>query len=219
MRPSLDNLLSQPYPADPATLGRALDVARQELARNRAVRRWRSQAVWVFTSTVAMVVLMASVLLALKRTELSVLLSRAPLFGLLWLTGAVCAWGALSPRGKRWRLGGVVLAVASAAALVFARGSVHVEPALPEWACTASQLAVGLGPLLVSLLALRGAVFRPMRALVAGLCVGTTGALVGELACGQGWQHVAGYHLSAWALLAVVEVGVSRSLKSRSFAP
>ncbi|WP_224247372.1 DUF1109 domain-containing protein [Hyalangium gracile] len=219
MRPSLDSLLTQPYPADAASLGRTLEAARAELARNRTVRRWRTQAVWVFTSTVAMVALVASVLLALRQMTLDALLSRAPLFGLLWFTGAVCAWGALSPRGKWLRPAGIVLAMLSAAALVFARGEPHVEPTLPGWVCTVSHLGVGLGPLVVSLLALRSAAFRPVRAMVAGLSVGTTGALVGELACSQGWLHVAGYHLSAWALIAMVEVVVSRSLKSSSYAP
>ncbi|WP_224364343.1 DUF1109 domain-containing protein [Hyalangium versicolor] len=219
MRPTLDSLLSQSYPTDAAVLGRTLDAARQELARNRTVRRWRSQAFWVFTSTVAMVALLASVLLVTKQVAFSALLRRAPLFGLLWVTGAVCAWGALSPRGKWLRLGGIGLAVVSAVALVLSRGEPLTQPSLPEWVCTLSHLSVALGPLIVSLLALRSAAFRPVRAMVAGLSVGTTGALVGELACAQGWLHVAGYHLTAWAVVAIVEVVVSRSLKSRSFAP
>jgi len=219
MRPTLDTLLTQAYPADAASLGKTLEAARRELALNRAVRRWRTQAVWVFISTVAMVVLVASVLLVLKQMSFAALLSKAPLFVLLWSTGAVCAWGALSPRGHRLRTVGIVLAGGSAAALVLARGESQVEATLPAWVCAASHVAVGLGPLIVSLLALRSAAFRPARALVAGLSVGTTGALVGELACAQGWMHIAGYHLTAWALIAGVEVVVSRSLKSRSFAP
>ncbi|KFE64193.1 hypothetical protein [Hyalangium minutum] len=219
MRPTLDNLLTQAYPADAASFGKALEAARQELARNQAVRRWRTQALWVFISTVAMVVLMASVLLVLEQMTLGMLLSKAPLFVLLWVTGAVCAWGALSPRGERLRAAGIVLSAVSAAALVLARGESHVEATLPGWVCSASHVAVGLGPLIVAVLALRSASFRPMRALVAGLSVGTTGALVGELACSQGRMHVMGYHLTAWAVIAGVEWAVSRTLKSRSFAP
>lgn len=219
MRPSLDSLLSQPYPTDAAAVGRALDAARQEMALRRAVRRWRSQAVWVFTSTVAMVVLVAAVLLVLKQMTFATLLMRAPLFVLLWITGAVCAWGALSPRGKWMQRVGIGLSMVSAVALVLARGQEHVASTLPEWVCSVSHVGVGLGPLIVSVLALRSAAFRPVRALVAGLSVGTTGALVGELACARGWVHVAGYHLSAWAVIAIVEVVVSRSLQARSFAP
>lgn len=219
MRPTLDSLLSHAYPADAASLERTLAVARKELALRRTVRRWRSQAVWVFSSTVAMGLLVASVLLVLRQVTFATLWSRAPLFLMLWITGAVCAWGALSPRGQRWRVVGVLMSAVSAAALVLSRAAPQVEATLPGWVCTASHLGVGLGPLIVSLLALRSAAFRPLRALVAGLSVGTTGALVGELACAQGWVHVAGYHLTAWVLIAVVELVVSRSLKSRSFAP
>jgi hypothetical protein len=219
MRPSLESLLSQPYTPSADALQRALSAARQELASKKRVRRWWTQALWVFTSSVAMVGLTAVVLLVQEQVSLATLLSRAPLFGLVWFTGAVCAWGALSPRGQSLRIAGVVLSMSSAAALVLARGTSLVEPTLPPWVCTASHLAVGIGPLIVSLVALRTAAFRPLRALVAGLAVGTTGALVGELACAQGWQHVAGYHLTAWALIACVELVVSRSLEPRSFAP
>lgn len=219
MRPTLDNLLTQTYPADAASLGKALETARQELARSRTVRRWRTQALWVFISTVVLVVLNAAVLLVLEQMTVGTLLSKAPLFVLLWVTGAVCAWGALSPRGQRLRAAGVGLSVVSAAALVLVRGEPPVEGTLPGWVCTASHIAVGLGPLIVAALALRSAAFRPMRALVAGLAVGTTGALVGELACAQGRMHVLGYHLTAWAVIAAVEWVVSRALKSSSFAP
>lgn len=220
MQPSsLDSLLLSEPPSNGASLQRALSAARQELALQRPVRRWRIQAVWVFSSAVAMVGLVAAVLLAQRQLTWEVLLRRAPLFALLWLTSAVCAWSALSPRGRRLRLVGSLMAVASAATLVFARGESSVPPSLPGWVCTASHFAVGIGPLIVSVLALRAAVFRPARALIAGLAVGTSGALVGELACAQDWRHVAGYHLTAWALIALVEVAVSRFLKPRSFAP
>lgn len=219
MRPTLDNLLTQAYPADAASLGKTLEAARQELARSRTVRRWRTQALWVFISTVALAVLNAAALLVMKQMTVGTLLSKAPLFVLLWITGAVCAWGSLSPRGQRLRTAGVGLSVVSAVALVLMRGEPLVESTLPGWVCTASHVAVGLGPLIVAALALRSAAFRPMRALVAGLAVGTTGALVGELACTQGRMHVLGYHLTAWAVIAAVEWVVSRALKTRSFAP
>jgi hypothetical protein len=220
MQPSsVDSLLLSEPPSNATALERALAAARQELALKRPVRRWRTQAVWVFSSTVAMVGLVAAVLLFQQQVTAETLLHRAPLFGLLWLTAAVCAWSALSPRGRWLRLVGSLMAMASAATLVFVRGASSVPPALPGWVCTASHIAVAIGPLIVSVIALRAAVFRPMRALVAGLAVGTSGALVGELACAQDWRHVAGYHLTAWAVVALVEVVVSRFLKPRSFAP
>ena len=219
MRPSLDSLLGQAPASDSAAMGRALIAAREELARKRPVRRWRSQALWVFAASVVMVVVVAGVLFAAGQVEASHLLRRSPVFALLWVTAAVCAWGALSPSGRRMRLGGVVLAMVSATVLVASRAEPHVEPTLPGWVCTASHFGVALVPLAVALLSLRGAAFLPLRAIVAGLAVGTTGALVGELACAQGWRHVAGYHLSAWALVAAVALVVSRTLKPRSYAP
>jgi hypothetical protein len=220
MQPSsIDSLLLREPASDGTALERALAAARQELALKRPVRRWRTQAVWVFSSSVAVVGLVAAVLLAQKQMTWEVLLPRAPLFVLLWATAAVCAFSALSPRGRWLRLVGGLMAVASAATLVFTRGSSSAPPTVPEWVCTASHIAVGLGPLIVSVIALRAAVFRPARALIAGLAVGTSGALVGELACSQDWRHVAGYHLTAWAVIAVVEVAVLRFLKPRSFAP
>jgi hypothetical protein len=219
MRPSLDSLLTQVPPSDSVAMGRALIAAREELARKQPVRRWRTQAVWVVAASVGMVVAVAGVLLALGQVDAGHLLRRSPLFALLWVTAAVCAWGALSPSGHRLRLGGIALAMVSATLLVASRGAPHAEPTLPGWVCTASHFGVALVPLLVALLSLRGAAFLPLRAIVAGLAVGTTGALVGELACAQGWRHVAGYHLSAWALVAGVALAVSRSLKPRSFAP
>lgn len=219
MQAPLELLLSQePRPND-AALERVLAAAREELARNRPVRCWRTEAGWVFAASVAMAGGVAAVLLALGQVAPSVLLGRAPLLALLWGTGAVCAWGALSPRGRGLRWGGGVMAVASAAALVVARGPVLVESTLPEWVCTVSHVAVAVVPLTVALLLLRNAAFHPWRALVAGLCVGTTGAFLGELACAQGGLHVALYHLSAWALVAVAALAVSKSLQPRSFAP
>lgn len=219
MRPSLESLLGQAPASDSSAMGRALSAAREELALKRPVRRWRSQASWVFAASVGMVVVVAGVLFALRQVDAGHLLRRSPVFALLWVTAAVCAWGALSPSGRRMRLGGVVLAMVSAAVLVASRAEPHVAPTLPGWVCTASHFGVALVPLAVALLSLRAAAFLPLRAIVAGLAVGTTGALVGELACAQGWRHVAGYHLSAWALVAAVALVVSRTLKPRSYAP
>lgn len=219
MRPSLDSLLNQVTPSDSVSMGRALLAARGELALKRPVRRWRTQAVGVFAASVGLVVVVTAVLLALGQVDASHLLRRSPVFGLLWVTAAVCAWGALAPSGRRVRLGGIALAMLSATVLVASRGEPHVAPTLPGWVCTASHFGVALIPLVVALLSLRGGAFLPLRAIVAGLCVGTTGALVGELACAQGWRHVAGYHLSAWALVAGVALAVSKSLKPHSYAP
>lgn len=215
----IDKWLTEEFRTDGALIERTLTVARQELARNAPVRRWRTEALWVFAASALMTAAVAGVLRVLGKTSATFLLGRAPLLVLLWVTSAVCAWGAMAPRGRKYQLWGVGLALASAFALVFARGTVAVEATLPGWVCTASHVGVGLVPLVITVLFLRGAAFRPLRALLAGLSVGTTGAFVGELACTQGWRHVLGYHLSAWALVAAATFLVSRTLVPRSFAP
>ncbi|WP_375765486.1 DUF1109 domain-containing protein [Archangium gephyra] len=219
MRPSIDRLLAEELRTDGAVIERTLSVAREELARHRPVRRWRTQATWVFAASAGLTAVVAGVLLVLGRTSGAFLLSRAPLLALLWATSAVCAWGALSPRGRTLEPWGVMMALASAVSLVLARGPAVEVPTLPGWVCTASHVGVALIPLVVAVAVLRGAAFRPLRALLAGLSVGTTGAFVGELACTQSWQHVLGYHLSAWAIAAAATLVVSMSLKPRSFAP
>jgi hypothetical protein len=219
MESPIDLLLREEPRTGGAARERALAAARGELARNPPVRSWRTEAAWVFAASAVITAAVAGVMLALGATSGAFLLGRAPLLALLWFTSAVCAWGSLAPRGYRLRLLGVGMALASAASLVFARGSVHAEPTLPGWVCTASHVGVGLIPLVVAVVFLRSAAFRPLRALLAGLSVGVTGAFVGELACSQGWRHVLGYHLSAWAIVAVVTLAVSRSLLPRSFAP
>jgi hypothetical protein len=219
MRPSIDALLAEEFRTDGAVIERTLSAAREELAHKHPVRRWRTQARWVFAASAGLSAAVAGVLLVLGRTSGAVLLGRAPLLVLLWATSAVCTWAAISPRGRKLEPWGVVMAVASAAALVFGRGPAWGETALPEWVCTISHVGVGLVPLVVAVSALRGAAFRPLRALLAGLSVGTTGAFLGELACSLSWQHVVGYHLSAWAIVAAATLAVSMSLKPRSFAP
>ncbi|XXF79259.1 DUF1109 domain-containing protein [Myxococcaceae bacterium GXIMD 01537] len=219
MRPTPDTLLTQEHRPAPEALARALGAAREELALAPPMRRWRAQAAWTFAASAGLSVAVAGVLLALGQVSGAALLGRAPMLALLLTTSAVGAWGALSPRGRRLRLAGLALSLVSAAALVVTRASPHAAPTLPGWVCTASHVGVGLVPLVVALLGLREAAFSFPRALVAGLSVGTTGAFVGELACEQGWRHVAGYHLAAWALVTLAALVVSRSLKPRSFAP
>ncbi|NMO14765.1 DUF1109 domain-containing protein [Pyxidicoccus fallax] len=215
----LDGLLSQEPPRDGGAAERVLAAARGELALRRPVRHWRTQAVWLMAASGGLALVVALVMLAVGAVSGATLLGRAHLLVLLLGTSAICAWGALSPRGRGLRRFGVVLAMTCAAVLVLARGTPHSTPTLPGWVCTASHVAVGLVPLVVAVLALRAAVFDPLRALVAGLAVGTTGAFLGELACAQDWRHVAGHHLLAWSIVAAASLVISKSLKPRSYAP
>lgn len=215
----LDPWLSQEPSSNPAARQRALEAARAELALQRPVRPWRLQALGLFAVSVALTACVAGVLLGAGRTSGAQLAVHAPVLGLLWACGAVCAWGALAPRGRGLVGGGVALAVGTAAVLVLARGAGDGETVLPSWVCTAGHVALGLVPLGVAGVMLRAAAFRPSRALLAGLSAGTTGAFVGELACTQDWRHVLLYHLPAWALVALATLVLSRWLTPRSFAP
>jgi len=215
----LDGLLSQEPARDDSAAARVLAAARGELALRHPVRRWRTQAAWLLAASGGLALVIAGVMRVIGATSSQLMLGRAPLMALLLVTCAVCTWGALSPRGRWLRRGGGVLAMVSAAMLVLARGTPHSASTLPGWVCTASHFGVGLVPLVVALFALRSAVFQPLRAVVAGLAVGTTGAFLGELACEQGWRHVAGYHLLAWGLVTVASLVISKSLKPRSYAP
>jgi hypothetical protein len=215
----IDSLLAREMRSDRAALDRALHAAREELALKRPVRRWTTQAAWVFAASSGLAGLVAAALFILGQVSASALLAHALLLVLLWATSAVCSWGALSPRGQRARLVGVGMAMASAAALVLARGSIAAESSVPGWVCTASHVGMAVVPIVMAVIVLRTAAFEPLRALAAGLAAGTTGAFLGELACAQGWRHVAAFHLSAWAIVAVATLAVSKSLEPRSFAP
>ncbi|ATB32759.1 DUF1109 domain-containing protein [Melittangium boletus] len=219
MGSSLDTLLTREVPAGDTARARALAAARAELARMPQARNWRTEALRVVAAPVLLTLLVTGVLLALDRTSVSVLLDRAPLLLLLWTTSAVCAWGALAPRGRGLQQGALGMALVGATALVFTRGPAHGVTTLPEWVCTASHVGVALLPGVVALAALRSAAFQPARALLAGVSVGTVGAFLGELACSLGPTHVLHYHLPAWAFAAVATLVASRFLPPRSFAP
>lgn len=204
---------------DPKAMERALAASRAELALKKPVRRWRSQAVGLFAASAGLALAVMGVLLALGNTTGAMLRGRAPMLAMLLSTGAVCSWGAIAPRGRGLRWVGVGMALVSAVLLVLTRAAPHGPSSLPDWVCTASHLALALVPLVVALVALRSAAFDPLRAVVAGLSVGTVGAFVGELACEKGPGHVATYHLGAWALVMLATWALSQRIKPRTYAP
>jgi hypothetical protein len=124
----------------------------------------------------------------------------------------------LAPRRRGQVLAGFVVAGAGLIGLVAMRGAGTPSSAAP-WVCTLSHLSIGAAPLLLALALLRKSAIGPARAALAGLAVGTTGAMIGEIGCEQGWMHVLVWHLSAWVALAIVAGLVSRRLMPRSFAP
>ncbi|RKG63602.1 DUF1109 domain-containing protein, partial [Corallococcus exercitus] len=138
---------SSPPRLDPRAMERALAASRAELALKRPVRRWRAQAVGLFAASAGLALAVAGVFLALGRITGAMLAGRAPMLAMLLSTGAVCSWGALSPRGRQLRWVGVGMALLSAALLVLTRAAPRGPSNLPEWVCTVSHVALALAPL------------------------------------------------------------------------
>jgi hypothetical protein len=130
----------------------------------------------------------------------------------------LAAVAAFVPGARKARLAAAVLSASAAALLVLLR-SASLASTSPGWVCTVSHVGVAVVPGVVMLFALRRSAFTVLRAVVAGLAVGATGAFVGELVCEQGALHVLLFHLPAWAFSTAVVTFVSSRLKPRSFAP
>jgi hypothetical protein len=131
---------------------------------------------------------------------------------------ALGSFAALAPRRLGQLIAGYVIAVIGLVGLVLLRGEGHPSTT-PEWVCTVSHLALGAGPLVLMLAMLRKSALGAARTALAGLAVGATGAMLGELACEQSFAHVAVWHLAAWIGLGVIALLVARRLVPRSFAP
>ncbi len=201
---------SKPSEAMRAAVLAELDVAK--------VCSWRADVVRVVASSWLLVLGVAGVLLAGGAISVSHLAGRAPnILGLMGLAAAF-SFVAIAPR-QRGRVS-LALGVGAVAmiGLVFARQTGQVS-ALPQWVCSLSHLAVAAGPLAFGMSLLRHSAVSAPRAALLGLAVGTTGAILGELACDQGWSHVAIFHVGAWVVIAVVAAVVSRRIVPRSFAP
>jgi hypothetical protein len=211
--------LQFPSPRPPST--DALAKARAAmLAEAKTPRRasWKAGVVKVSGAIIGVVLAVAGVLLTIGACTLDFLSSRAVTLASLMTVGVVTTWASLRPGGRTGRLVSLGLLVVAAVLLVLVRGA-GTPSTQPAWVCTASHFAVGLAPAAVVILLLRGMAPNRLRAVVAGLAAGTTGALVGELACAQSAGHVAVFHLSAWALVALVVTFISARLTPRSYAP
>lgn len=217
MKPSVDELLT-PGPAPAEALARVRARLELQLPAKPVVRTWRRDILVLCAVVWGLVVLTAAALLAVHATTPALLGSRlVTLVPVLGLT-ALCGWAAFAPPTRSPRLVALLAAALSALGLVLARhGDAH--SAQPEWVCTASHVALGLGPLLVALGLLRNAAPSVTRSLLAGLAVGTVGAGAGELACSRGGLHVLLYHVTAWVLVAVAAALASRFTTPRSYAP
>jgi len=215
MMSSLDDLLRQ-QARDEATSATTLARVKAELAQPR--HSWRRDALRLVVAWWAMACGLTTVLLLTGNTSPDLVLSRLASVAPLMVLGGLGGYFAIAPGGQRWR-GALVVAFALAMlAIVVTRGAGHPS-AQPEWVCTLSHLSLGAGPLGVAMLGLRRTAPNVMRSMVAGLAIGTVGAIAGEVGCDQGWQHVMVFHLVPWAALTAVAVLVSRRMKRWSYAP
>ena len=205
----------------------AASLSEHEMARSRAltaaeltkpVRPWRSDARNLVLAAGGMSAGVTSVLLATGSSSLQLVLSRLATVLPLMALGGVAAWFAVAPGKPRARWGIVFATALAMAALVVTRGAGHPS-ALPQWVCTVSHLSLGFGPFVLALFTLRRSAPNLLRSMVAGLAVGTVGAIVGEVGCDQGWQHVLVFHLVPWLALTAASVLVSSRMSRWSYAP
>ena len=213
--PSLDELLRQ-QARNEATGAGTLARVKAELAQPR--RSWRPDAFKLVAASWLMALGLTSVLLITGNTPPELVLSRLATVAPLLVLGALGGYFAVAPGGLRTRWALVTASVMAMLGLVLVRGAGHVS-AQPEWVCTLSHLSLGAGPLVVAMLALRRTAPDVLRSVVAGLAIGTVGAIAGEVGCEQGWQHVLVFHLVPWATLTVAAVLISRRMKRWSYAP
>ena len=213
----MSDLLS-PAPPKPGALAAARAAMLAEASRPRV--SWKTGAGRLIAASLGLAVLVAIFAIGSGAAELSTLASRWTTLLALSLVGPLLAWSAARPGSPWLRRGAWSFAALSAVGLVVTRpAEVASLSTTPEWVCTASHLAVALPAAVVALWMLRGMAFNFSRAVVAGLAVGTTGALLGELLCGRNATHIAVFHLASWVLAAVAVVALSARLPRRSFAP
>jgi len=208
----------RPPPPKASARAAARAAMRAEAARPRV--SWKTGAVRLIAASLGLALLVAIFALGSGAAELSTLASRWLTLLALSLVGPLLAWSSARP-GSRWlRRGAWSLAALSAAALVLTRpAEVASLSTTPEWVCTLSHLAVAAPAAVVAMWMLRGMAFDLSRAVAAGLAVGTTGALLGELLCGRNAAHIAVFHLASWTLASMAVVALSTRLTRRSFAP
>ncbi len=205
----------KPATSDALAKARAAMLAEAKLPKRAG---WKAGVLAASGTVLGLATAVAGVLLAVGACTLDVFSSRAVTLASLITVGIVTMWASLRPQGHVARLISLGLVVLSAALIVLVRGAGAPSPQ-PEWVCTVSHLAVGLAPAAVVIVLLRGMAPNRLRSVLAGLAAGTTGAIVGEFGCGQSAGHVAIFHLSAWAAVALLVALISSRLTPRSYAP
>ncbi len=212
--------VSIPPPNAPSSA--ALAAVRAAMLAEAAKPRvtWRARTARVVLASLGLAAVIGVGALAVGQATTGTLNERWLTLAGLALVGPCLAWAAAAPGAKLARVGALLGATLVAGALVWARPAETAVPSsAPEWLCTVLHLAVAAPAAFFAVTLLRGMAPSTPRALAAGLGVGTTGALLGELLCERDAAHVAGYHLAAWLLAAFAVVVIARTVKTRSWAP
>ncbi len=209
-------LAPQPLRSEALSAARAAMLA--EAARPRG-QGWKASAGFVAGAALGSFVLIAIGGLISGAVTADLLVRHAVAMApVLAVCTAACVT-AFVPRGRRSRLATLALGLSAAVLLVLLREPNPLPSSSPGWVCTASHVGVAVLPGLIALVTLRRSAFNVLRAIIAGLAVGASGALVGELVCEQGPLHVLLFHLPAWLFSTAVVAFVSSRLTPRSFAP
>lgn len=215
---TLPDLRQPTPPLDPAVLQRLRGQLHAELAAHPAPRGHRFHLALCLLATTGLTLAAAAALGLSGGWASPSLTPHLPTLLLLLLVQGLGLVAAVAPRTRR--LSVLAAGVALGAIALLVGGSHFVSPGIaPPWVCTVSHLGFDLVPLAALLFSLRFAAPSLPRALVGGLAVGSSGAFLGELACGRGMAHVAAYHLPAWLLAAGAAVLLSRVLRPHSYAP
>jgi hypothetical protein len=218
MGPKLDELLKGGVPGDAPARERVKALALAELSQARPAGSWRGDIALLTSAIWACALAVVAITVATGNSSLAQLSARlVPVLPLLVLA-AVGAVAAIAPRPQALLPLGLLAGVSELVLVVATRGEGHPS-SLPAWVCTAAHLGIGAVPLSLALVLLRKSAPNPLRAVVAGLAVGTVGAIAGELACEQSWQHVLLFHGAAWLGVAAGALLISRRLTPRSWAP
>jgi hypothetical protein len=206
-------------PAEPDALAKINAAVKSELAQKKPVRSWQQQALMLFGASFGVFVVVAIAVLLSGAARSEVLPSKVGTLLPMIAASALCAFAALAPRRRLIRIAAMFSALSAAVLLVVARAGVDRVSPTPEWVCTALHVAAAVVPIFAAVMILRGTAPSPLRAAVAGLAMGTTGAMLGELVCEQGLRHVAIFHLGAWAIVVAACVALSSVVRPRSYAP
>ncbi len=219
MSQKLDDLLKQPASIDAPSLDKARAALAAELKGPRP-RSWRADAALLLAASWGMAALVAVVLFIAGATATDLIARHGAALGLVFAVGAACAWSALAPPSRGRLFFSAAMGLSGLVGLVVLRAlGLSAPSATPEWVCTLTHTGVGIAPLAVALMVLKKSAPHPLRAALAGVAVGTCGALIGEIGCGQPWQHVLVYHLSAWLALVAACAVFARRLVRSSYAP